>query len=216
VGLGFVERRLAPAWPEPADPAARLFARMGAAAAWVADWGWLRANLAWEARDEGGLRAWLATVRAAQPGQTYFRVNTARILAHDLPAWRREAEPAAPAVLVERWRAEAAEEALAWLEPERHDDPALWIEAGHLAWHALRDRDRAITCYGRAAALPGAPWIAGRIHTRLLLDAGRAREARDFLRRWVPRLPADDPTAQRELMVERLAALERELEAEGF
>lgn len=216
VGLGLFERRLAPAFTESIEPARQFWAATGHTAVWAADWGWLQANLAWEKRDERELRAWLATVRTAQPGQGYFRVNSARMLAYDLPAWRRAADPDAPAAIVARWQAEAGEEALAWLDADRHDDPALWVEAGNLAWQVLRDRDRAIEYYGRAAVLPEAPWIAGRIHVRLLLEAGRTREAREFLRGWVPRLPADDPTAQRDLMVERLAVLERELETEGF
>lgn len=215
-GLAGLERRLAPAADAGDEPGAAAFAALGPAAGWVADWGWLQANLAWERRKEEELRGWLRAVRAARPEADYFRVNSARMLAHDLPAWRHDAQPAAPAAVVAEWRRAGAREALAWLEAERHGRAVLWIEAGDLAWQVLRDRDLAIVCYGRAAALPGAPWHAGRQHARLLIEAGRMREARDFLRAWVPHLPASEPAAQRALLEERLAALERELEAEGF
>lgn len=212
--LGRAERTPPPARTLP--PAGQFFAALGGAGDWVADWGWLNVSRAWERRDEATLRAWLVTVRAAAPEREHFRFNAARMLAFDLPAWRAEAEPAAPEGVRARWRQAGAEEALAWLELETHGDAGSWIEAGNIALYALRDRERAIACYGRAAAAPAAPWHAGRIQARLLVEAGRVREAVGFLRGWVPRLPAEDPAAQRALMLERLAELERTLEAEGF
>lgn len=206
----------APAASVALSPAGRLFSALGEAREWVADWGWLKANVAWERRDAATVRAWLATVRAASPGRGYFRRNSARMLAYDLPAWRVEAEPTAPAGARLRWRQLGAEEALAWLAPEEHDDAGTWIEAGAISLYALQDRERAIRCFGRAAALPDAPWHAGRIHAQLLVESGRLREAAGFLRRWVPSLPTGEPAAQRALMEERLAALERQLESEGF
>lgn len=212
LGLSFLERRLVgemKADPQIADCA-------GAAAVWVADWGWMQAYLAWTRNDEEGMRNWLRVVRAAQPAQEYFSFNAARMLAYDVPAWRLAAEPAAPAAVQQQWRNGAGEEAIAWIAPEQLESAAGWMEAGNIALHALRDRARAADYYGRAAGLSGAPWHAGRIHARLLIETGRRREALDFLRRWVPLLPGDHPAAQRALMEEWRDSLERAASREGF
>lgn len=177
----------------------------------AADWSWLKANVAWEAQDEERTRAWSAAAIAARPDRDYFRVNAARLCAFDFPAWRETRAPDAPASVRRRWHAELAEEALALLAAGPAPDAGRLIEAGNIALHACRDPERAAEFYRRASELPGAPWHAGRIHAELLRQTGRSREALAWLRAWLPRLPADDPAAQRERIVARIAELEREL-----
>lgn len=176
-----------------------------------ADWSWLKADLAWEARDETRTRSWSALAVRAAPYVDYFRFNAARMRAFDFPAWREAREPAAPAGLRARWRAELGEEAIALVLAGRERNAACLIEAGNLALYALRDVERAAEFYRRAAELPDAPWHAGRIHAELLRQLGRTREALAWLKGWLRRLPTDDPTAQRALIAARIAALEREL-----
>lgn len=198
-----------------APPLARLFALGGTGAALAADACWLRANLAWEQGDETAVRRWIEATTAAAPDVAYFRVNAARMLAFDLPAWRIAGERTAPAAVQTKWRAEAAEEAIRWLALGPAEDATLAIESGNIALYGLRDRARAAGFYRRAAELPGAPWHAGRIYAQLLRELGRDREALEWLREWLPRLPADDPAAQRALVLERIAALELELRSRG-
>lgn len=186
---------------------------MGPIASLAADGGWLRLNVAWEKRDEAAVRGWIAWVLAAEPATPYFRVNAARMLAFDLPAWRVQAQRDVPAAVERAWRERAAEEALAVLAGR--EDPTLLIEAANIVLYGRRDRLAAAALYRRAAELPGAPWHAGRIHAQLLREMGRDREALEWLREWSPRLPADDPTAQRELVRQRIAELERELGSRG-
>lgn len=176
----------------------------------AADWSWLKANVAWEAQDEERARAWSGAAIAARPGCGYFRMNAARMRAFDFPVWREARAPDAPASVRRRWRDELAEEALALLAAGPPEAERL-IEAGNIALHACHDPERAAEFYRRAAELPGAPWHAGRIHAELLRQTGRSREALAWLRAWLPRLPADDPAAQRERVVARIAELEREL-----
>ncbi len=185
------------------------------ATALAADWSWLKADLAWETRDEVRARSWSALAVRAAPQSDYFRFNAARMRAFDFPAWREVREPAAPPVLRARWRAELGEEAIALVLAGGERRAGSLIEAGNLALYALRDVSRAADFYRRAAELPDAPWHAGRIYAELLRQSGQSREALAWLKRWLPRLPADDPAAQRALVAARIEALERELAPPG-
>lgn len=184
-------------------------------AAVFADWSWLKTDLAWEARDEARTRLWSAVAIRAAPGTDYFRLNAARMRAFDFPAWREAREPAAPAALRARWRAELGEEAVALLLSGGEHNASRLIEAGNLSLYALRDAGRAAEFYRRAAELPDAPWHAGRIYAELLRQTGRSREALAWLKAWLPRLPADEPAAQRALVVARIAELERQVGSNG-
>lgn len=199
----------------PATSLERLWALSGAGAELFADGCWVRLNLAWERREEPAVRRWMRNATAAAPDVAYFRVNAARMLAFDLPAWRMADEREAPAAVRAKWRAAAAEEAIRLLAAGRADDASLAIEAGNIALYGLGDRERAADFYRRAAELPGAPWHAGRIHAQLLRELGRDGEALEWLRAWLPRLPEDDPAAQRRLVLERIAQLELELRSRG-
>jgi len=179
----------------------------------VADALWLRLNLAWEQRDAPAVRRLIAQVLAAEPDNLHFRVNAARMLAYDLPAWRIATEPGAPAAVVATWRQRGAAEALQLLGGS--DDPLRLLEAANITLYGAQDRAAAAVLYRRAAEQPGAPWHAGRIHAQLLRELGRDHEALEWLRLWLPRLPSGDPAAQRELVEARLAALELELRSRG-
>lgn len=176
----------------------------GALGAWrgaAANGLWLQATLAQEEGDAARTRALVRATVAAAPESEYFRRNAARILAYDLPAWRVAREPGAPAAVQRAWRLAAADEALAVLVPEAAGAPAArLLEAARLHLIVRADRAAAAEWFRRAAEQPDAPWHAGRIYVRLLRELGREREALAWLRAWWPRLPADDPAAQRDLV----------------
>lgn len=185
----------------------------GGVRAIAADICWLRTYEAWRGQDEARTESLIRRTLAWDPRTEFFRVNGARIMAHDFPAWRAGREPEAPAAVQAEWRARAARAAIALLEEGLHhrgDSPVLHGEiAGHY-WHGLGDFAQAAEHYRRAARLPGAPWHAARLHAEALLRLGRREEAREWLRALLPTLPADDPTAQRGVVEARLAELERE------
>lgn len=183
------------------------------ASAVAADWSWLKANAAWETRDEARTRSWSALSVRAAPEVDYFRLNAARMRAFDFPAWREAREPGAPPALRARWRSELGEEAIELVLEGGERNPARLVEAGNLSLYALHDARRAAEFYRGAAELPGAPWHAGRIHAELLRQTGRTREALKWLKGWLPRLASDEPAAQRALVEARIAELERELGA---
>ena len=187
-----------------------LLAVLGGMRSAVAGAFWLRAHLAWERRDSAATAAWIELSVAADERPLSFWLNGARMLAYDLPAWRRPE----PAAVRERAGEAHARLALAFLEKGLRwhgADAALYIEMANLHLRRTGDLESAARCYREAAALPHAPYYAGRIHAELLRELGRPREALDGLRRMLPRLPADEPEACRAVVLARIEALEQEL-----
>ena len=173
---------------------------------------WLRANLAWERRDPVATRALLELTVAADGRPLYFWLNGARMMAYDFPAWRLDA--AAPVAVRARVGREQAEMALVWLEKARLQhgaEAAIYSEMANLRLRALGDREGAARLFRLAAEKPGAPWHAARIHAELLRELGRPAEALAWLRKILPSLPTNDPAARREVVVQRIAELEREV-----
>ncbi|MDP2136422.1 MAG: hypothetical protein Q8J74_01075 [Candidatus Didemnitutus sp.] len=216
MALNRLERALTPApQTETRSGLVAFFAAAGGASTLAADWFWLRTNLAWETRDEAGVRALLRLTLAAAPRSEYFRFQAARMLAYDVPRWRIARNPAAPLAVHDAWRLAGADEAINLVLEEAGDEPERWLEAATLTLYARRDRVAATELFGFTATLSGAPWHAGRIYAQLLVEQGREAEALAWLRRWLPQLPEDDPGAQRQLVLDRLAALEFELWSRG-
>jgi hypothetical protein len=172
---------------------------------------WLRANLAWERRDAAATMALLHLTVAADERPLYFWLNGARIVAYDLPEWRSEGVPAA---VRERTRIEQAQFALSFLQrgmEARGPSSDIAIEMANIRLRALGDRAGAAVLFRQAAELPGAPWYAARIHAELLRELGRPVEALAWLRQILPDLPAEDPAAQRAVVLERIKGLEQEV-----
>jgi hypothetical protein len=136
----------------------------------AADWFWLETDLAWERRDAAGTRYLIGLTLAADPHSQYFWLNSARMLAYDLPSWSDDAPgDAGPAVRVHR-RKVAAGESLRLLERGLRwhpDSEALHLEMANICLYALGDRARAAAHYRVVAAQPDAPAYAARIYRRL-------------------------------------------------
>jgi len=171
---------------------------------------WLRTNLAWERRDVAATTELLELTVAADERPLAFWLNGARMLAYDLPGWRAEG---APAAVRQRNMNEQAQAALAFLERgQRSRGPAaeLTIEMANIRLRALGDREGAARLFRQAAEQPGAPYYTARIHAELLRELGRPAEALAWLRQILPTLAADDPAAQRAVVLERIKGLEQE------
>ncbi len=175
---------------------------------------WLRANLAWEKRDPAATAALLKLTVAADATPRYFWLNGARMLAYDLPEWR--SEPGMPAALRSKLAGEQARMALDFLADglrAHPHDALLLVEMANIRLRALGDREGAAQLFRRAAEQADAPYYAARIHAELLVQLGRLDEALAWLRQILPALPADDPAARREVVVQRIKALEAQLGA---
>ncbi|SDS64767.1 hypothetical protein SAMN05444173_3530 [Opitutus sp. GAS368] len=172
---------------------------------------WLRANLAWEHRDPVETAALLELTVAADERPVYFWLNGARMLAYDVPEWL---PVTAPAAIRQQAGERQAQLALRFLEKglRWHGAAAeLYVEMANIHLRRRGDLEAAARCYRLAAEQPGAPYYAARIHAELLRELGRPQAALDWLRRVLPALPADDPSARREVVRARINALEAEI-----
>jgi tetratricopeptide (TPR) repeat protein len=182
---------------------------LGGMRAAVAGGFWLRTNLAWERRDGAATTSLLHLTVAADERPLYFWLNGARMLAYDLPEWRAAG---APLALHQRVAGEQARAALDFLTTglRSHAGTAeLYIEMANIRLRALGDREGAARLFRQAAEQPGAPYYAARVHAELLRELGRPAEALAWLKQIVPTLPADDPAARREVVLERIKGLEQ-------
>jgi hypothetical protein len=177
----------------------------------AADYAWLRARLAWERREEAWVRNWLGVALAAAPGHVYFRINAARTIAYDFPAWRAGTELDAPLAVQAAWRAAAADEAIAALLDQRSSAPRpdLLAEAATIALYAKGDRALAAELFRRAAETGTGAGYAARIHARLLCEGGERDKAVRWLEDWLATSASAMADDDRRLTVQLLAQLSK-------
>jgi hypothetical protein len=206
-----LETRLAPPAVSPTAALAGTggtLAVLGGMRSVLAGGFWLRTNLAWERHDEAQVVSLLHLTVAADERPLHFWFNGARMIAYDLPEWRSAGVPAA---VRQRLREEQGRAAIAFLErgqSARGCSAEFLIEMANISLRALGDREAAARLFRQAAAQPGAPYYAARIHAELLRELGRPAEALAWLRQVVSGLPADDPAAQRAVVLARIKGLE--------
>jgi hypothetical protein len=191
-----------------------MLALLGGMRSMVASGFWLRANLAWEKRDLVETMALINSTVAADERSPYFWLNGARIIANDMPEWRMIGPvPRAFRTIVDEQQAQLAltflEKGLRWHGPEA----VFYIEMANIHLRRRRDLEAAAHYYRLAAEQPGAPYYAARIHGELLRELHRPTEALAWLRQTLATLPANDESAGRDVVIDRIASLEHELAA---
>jgi hypothetical protein len=175
----------------------------------VADFVYLKAWSDWDEHDLRGTVTHLRLTTAIDPRPVYFWINGARMMANDMPGWRVEQAGGWETVPVAVQRTFAREQAalgIAYLEEglrANPNSPLLHLEIAYTQLNRLlrvandagdpeaarQAMLRAADAFGRAAALPGAPYVAARMRGRWLAKAGRPREALDWLVKFYPTLP---------------------------
>jgi hypothetical protein len=181
----------------------------------LADVFWLRAHVEWEQRRAPAVLAYLQMTTAANPRPIYFWVNGARMIAHDMSAWRIEAAEVSGAAVDERAiEAQQAARALHWLDAAERPhggDVRLLVERASITLIRLHDLRGAAELYAAAAERPGAPYFTGRLAAELWRRNGEPEKAYRWLCRWYPTLPKEDESAEADLVLARMKTLERDL-----
>jgi tetratricopeptide (TPR) repeat protein len=173
---------------------------------------WLQTNLAWEKRDLAGTVALIDLTVAADERPVYFWLNGARMIANDMPEWRMTGlAPKAFRAVANEQQAQLAlkflEKGLRW----HGADAAIYVEMANIQLRRRGDVEAAARFYRLAAEQPHSPYYAARIYGELLRELHRPAEALAWLRQTLVTLPPDDPSAVREVVEDRIRALEREL-----
>lgn len=191
---------------------------LGGFRAIIADFLWLQTNVVWENREPAKLDSMVRLVTSVDPRPVFFWINSARMIAYDVPHWRIREEGGQQTVPVSRQKAidrEQAEQAFAHIRRglEFHpDNPRLYLEIGQIYLNRLNDPAQAAPWFLRASEQPGAPHFAARIYAELLRQQGKNAQAYVFLKGLYQRLPDDDPYAHKGIILERIHELEQALE----
>lgn len=190
---------------------------LGGFRAIMADFLWIQTNTVWERRERAKLDSMVRLVTSIDPRPDFFWINSARMIAYDVPNWRIREEGGYDAVPEKRQQGidlEQAEQAFALIERalEFHpDNPRLYLEIGQIYLNRLDDPESAAPWFLRASEQPGAPYFAARIYAELLRRQGKNAEAYQFLRGLHDELPDGDPYAQKGIILERIRDLEATL-----
>jgi hypothetical protein len=192
-------------------------ALLGGFRAVVADVLWLQTNSVWEDVDLPACQSLINITTAIDPRPLYFWINGARMIAYDMPVWRINAAGGPTAVpedirrRIEREQAEAALLLIGRGLRQHPNEPLLLIEIANIRLRKLDDLEGAILFYRLASEQAGAPFYAARICGELLRQAGRTREAYDWLCETHRNLPRNNPMALAGHVFERIRRLETEL-----
>ena len=179
----------------------------------MADFAWIRMDTVWQRRDRAELDAMIRLVTTLDPRPDFFWINSARMVAYDVPNWRIEDEGGYSDVSAARQLAinqEQAGQAFALLARAREfhsDSSKLTLETGQIHLNRLKDIPKAAEWFLKASKMPDAPYFAARIYAELLRNQGKDREAYDYLKQLYIDLP-DDPYAQKDIVLERIRNLE--------
>jgi len=153
----------------------------------LADLAWVRGYVLWERHDRG-CEAHLRTACLLDPQSNYFWENRGNMIGLDMAHWEIRARGgsfAVSAATQQQIFSRYARKAIDALEeglPVVRNPAALLALAGYLAETKLKDPLLGADYYLRCYRTPGAPWYAPYFHARLLRDAGKEREAYEWLR----------------------------------
>ncbi len=181
----------------------------------IADFLWLDAYGYWEQQDLPQTQKLIDVVTTVDPRPLYFWINGARIIAYDMPQWRldaaRESLSESDVRRIDREQSRAALDLLERGLAVHPGNPFLLIEVANIHLRRLGEVAAAADYYRQAAEAPGAPFYAARIHAVLLEQLGRLQDAYDWLCRLYPTLPADNPLADVDYVLQRIRRLEDRL-----
>lgn len=182
----------------------------------LADLVWLRLNAVWEDQEWAKLSAMIRLVTILDPQTEFFWINSARMIAYDVPSWRiRSAGADAPLSKSQRAtiNLQQAEEAFILLHRalEFHPDSArLPIEIAQIYMNRLKDDAQAAKWFLKASQLPNVPEFTHLIYAELLCRQRKEIEAYQYLTHLYRSLKSRS-TSQQALILARIRHLEEQL-----
>lgn len=161
----------------------------------------------WRRRDVGSMMRGMEWTVRLDPDTMVYWLDSARIIAYDVKTWREdrgsEEEPSSV-------KYEQLHRAIAWLDQGRAIHPRevqLPIEQAVMWWSVARDAERAEKAWAAAQACKNVPHFVARVRAEMLVELGRSQEALAVLEAELPRLAADDPSAMKAVVRQRIAEL---------
>lgn len=181
----------------------------------TADLLWVQAYRDWTRHDADALARRLAWVGRIDPESLAFWLNGARMLAYDVTAWRGGRDPAGASTEVQTEQAQLALAHLHRGQAWHGDRAAIWVEEAMVRLRLCHDPEGALRAFEQADRCPDAPYFVGRLRGEMLLRLGRPEQALAWLRALWTQLPAGDPAAMREVVAQRIHALETALQTDN-
>lgn len=183
----------------------------------IADFLFIKANVHWEKKEREKTEVLLNLVTEIDPRPMFFWLNSARMIAYDIPVWRIQALGGfskVPQVVQEKIKTEQAHRGLSIMnraERFHPEDYRVPLERAQIFNNRLNDKEKAAQWYLVTSTYEQAPFFAGRIYAQLLRDLGRKKEAYYYLKQNFALLPDDDVTAVKGVVLSRIRKLEGEL-----
>jgi len=190
---------------------------LGGFRAITADFLWIQANAVWERKERATFDSMVRLLTTIDPRPLFFWINSARMIAYDIPSWRIREEGGYDTVPDWRQREidlEQAEQAFALIERGLRFHPQnsrLYLEIGQIYLNRLDDVEAAAPWFLKASQQPDAPHFAARIYAELLRRQGKNAAAYTFLKDLHKRLPDGDLFARKGIILERIRTLEETL-----
>ncbi len=188
----------------------------------IADMLFINANVHWQNKDRPKTETLLRMVTAVDPRPMFFWLNGARMIGYDMPVWRVQelgGFDEVPKALKDQIWADYAHRAMHFIEGAKEfhpEDYRVPLEIAQIYNNRLEDKEKAAEWYLETTRYPDAPFFVARIHAELLRQAGREREAYNYLRNLYSTLPDDNPMATKPVVLGRIRDLEESLDLPAF
>jgi len=187
-----------------------IIGSLGGLRALAADFLWLQTNYYWQKKNYGLTETTARAVTRLQPDYPFFWIETARMIAYDMPVWRFGKDRTTPKTVEKRIRRQQAERGLAFLDEAAQFAPesaAIPAEKARIYWTVLDEPGQAERYYKIAFEKPSRRALYARLRAVILMDLGRSQEAEEWLEKVLSEMKPSQSPSQYRLMEEYLQEL---------
>ncbi len=183
----------------------------------VADIIWIKNSIYWEKSNLPATETFIYLTTDLVPESLYFWINGARIISYDMSNWRLKLIGRVeniPKLTKQSIWDEQAKDGIKFLEKAllfHPNEPLIYIEIASMYINRLDDKLMGAKYYRMASEKNGAPYYVSRIYPEILRQIGEKRKALIWYRNLYPKLPANNPLAHKDVVLQRINDLETEL-----